>query len=81
MMRFCLALLLVSLLAQPGFARNSKPRKAPQYEAGLQQPAQPRDDRYYGAKTVITRKMLDDYNATTLCDALRFVPGLVASGC
>jgi outer membrane receptor for ferric coprogen and ferric-rhodotorulic acid len=36
---------------------------------------------YPGSATVITRKMMNDFQANNLCDALRFAPGVVATGC
>ncbi len=37
--------------------------------------------RVPGSATVITRKMMDDFQANTICDALHFAPGVIASGC
>lgn len=34
-----------------------------------------------GSATVVTRKMMDDFQANNLCGALRFAPGVVVSGC
>lgn len=36
---------------------------------------------YPGSVTVVTRKMMDDLGARSLCDALRFVPGVTTTGC
>jgi len=36
---------------------------------------------YPGAVSVVTRKMMDDLGARSLCDALRFVPGVTTTGC
>ena len=36
---------------------------------------------YPGSATVITRKMMNDFQANDLCDALRLAPGVIASGC
>ena len=36
---------------------------------------------YPGSATVITRKMMDDFQARSVCDALRLAPGVVVSGC
>jgi outer membrane receptor for monomeric catechols len=50
-------------------------------ERAASRPGWTQIDRYRGTTTVITRKMLDDYNARTMCDALRLVPGVFAGGC
>lgn len=34
-----------------------------------------------GSATVITRKMMDDMQSRSLCDALRLAPGVTTSGC
>jgi outer membrane receptor for ferric coprogen and ferric-rhodotorulic acid len=34
-----------------------------------------------GSASVITRKMMDDFQSRSLCDALRLAPGVSASGC
>jgi outer membrane receptor for ferric coprogen and ferric-rhodotorulic acid len=34
-----------------------------------------------GSTSVITRKMMDDFQSRNLCDALRLAPGVSASGC
>ena len=34
-----------------------------------------------GSTTVITRKMMDDFQSRSLCDALRLAPGVTTSGC
>lgn len=34
-----------------------------------------------GSATVITRKMMDDFQSRSLCDALRLAPGVTTSGC
>jgi outer membrane receptor protein involved in Fe transport len=34
-----------------------------------------------GSTSVITRKMMDDVQARSLCDALRIAPGVSTSGC
>lgn len=34
-----------------------------------------------GSATVITRKMMDDVQSRSLCDALRLAPGVTTSGC
>ena len=36
---------------------------------------------YPGSAYVVTRKMMDDFGARNVCEALRFAPGVVASGC
>lgn len=36
---------------------------------------------YPGSATVITRKMMDDFQARNICDALRMAPGVSVSGC
>jgi outer membrane receptor for ferric coprogen and ferric-rhodotorulic acid len=36
---------------------------------------------YPGSATVITRKMMDDFQARSVCDALRLAPAVAASGC
>lgn len=36
---------------------------------------------YPGSATVITRKMMDDMQARSVCDALRFAPGVSVGGC
>lgn len=36
---------------------------------------------YPGSATVITRKMMDDFQARSVCDALRLAPGVFVSGC
>lgn len=38
-------------------------------------------NEYPGAATVITRKMMDDIQARSLCDALRYAPGVWVGGC
>jgi outer membrane receptor for ferric coprogen and ferric-rhodotorulic acid len=34
-----------------------------------------------GSATVITRKMMDDFQSRSLCDALRMAPGVTVGGC
>lgn len=34
-----------------------------------------------GSASVITRKMMDDFQSRSLCDALRLAPGVTTSGC
>lgn len=34
-----------------------------------------------GSTTVITRKMMDDFQSRSLCDALRLAPGVTGGGC
>lgn len=34
-----------------------------------------------GSVTVVTRKQMDDFQARSLCDALRFAPGVTVGGC
>lgn len=34
-----------------------------------------------GSATVITRKMMDDFQSRNLCDALRLAPGVTGGGC
>lgn len=34
-----------------------------------------------GSASVITRKMMDDLQSRSLCDALRLAPGVTTSGC
>lgn len=34
-----------------------------------------------GSTTVITRQMMDDFQARSVCDALRFAPGVTVGGC
>lgn len=34
---------------------------------------------YPGSTTIITRKMMDDFQTRSLCDALRLAPGVTAS--
>ncbi|MGD9543179.1 MAG: TonB-dependent receptor plug domain-containing protein [Methylocystis sp.] len=34
-----------------------------------------------GSTSVITRKMMDDFQSRNLCDALRLAPGVTTSGC
>lgn len=34
-----------------------------------------------GSTTVITRQMMDDVQARSLCDALRMAPGVTTGGC
>ena len=34
-----------------------------------------------GSTTVITRKMMDDFQSRNLCDALRMAPGVTVGGC
>lgn len=34
-----------------------------------------------GSTTVITRKMMDDFQSRSLCDALRMAPGVTTLGC
>jgi len=34
-----------------------------------------------GSTSVITRKMMDDFQSRDLCGALRLAPGVAASGC
>ena len=34
-----------------------------------------------GSTSVITRKMMDDFQSRDLCGALRLAPGVTASGC
>lgn len=36
---------------------------------------------YPGSAYVVTRKMMDDFQTRSVCDALRFAPGVVAGGC
>ena len=36
---------------------------------------------YPGSATVITRKMMDDIQARSVCDALRLAPGVFVGGC
>lgn len=36
---------------------------------------------YPGSATVITRKIMDDFQARSVCDALRLAPGVSVSGC
>jgi outer membrane receptor for ferric coprogen and ferric-rhodotorulic acid len=45
--------------------------------AGMKTPV--RD--YPGSATVITRKMMDDFQARSVCDALRLAPGVSVGGC
>jgi outer membrane receptor for Fe3+-dicitrate len=83
-------LALASLVATgPALGRHKRaipnqypPSAAPSSpERAASRPGWTRIDRYGGTTTVVTRKMLDDYNATTMCDALRLVPGVFAGGC
>jgi outer membrane receptor for ferric coprogen and ferric-rhodotorulic acid len=34
-----------------------------------------------GSASVVTRKMMDDFQSRSLCDALRLAPGVTTSGC
>jgi outer membrane receptor for ferric coprogen and ferric-rhodotorulic acid len=34
-----------------------------------------------GSASVITRKMMDDFQSRSLCDSLRLAPGVSTSGC
>ena len=34
-----------------------------------------------GSTTVITRKMMDDFQTRNVCDALPMAPGVTTSGC
>jgi outer membrane receptor for ferric coprogen and ferric-rhodotorulic acid len=34
-----------------------------------------------GSTSVITRKMMDDFQSRNLCDALRLAPGVSGGGC
>jgi outer membrane receptor for ferric coprogen and ferric-rhodotorulic acid len=34
-----------------------------------------------GSTSVITRKMMDDFQSRNLCDALRLAPGVSSGGC
>ncbi|MGD9657265.1 MAG: TonB-dependent receptor plug domain-containing protein [Methylocystis sp.] len=34
-----------------------------------------------GSVSVVTRKMMDDFQSRNLCDALRLAPGVTTSGC
>lgn len=36
---------------------------------------------YPGSASVVTRKMMDDFQSNSLCDALRFTPGVTVGGC
>lgn len=90
---FCTACALVALLcaADPALARErrvvgddpgvSAGLRSPPAERGPDSPDWTRIDRYRGSTTVITRQMLDDYKAQTLCDALRLAPGVFVGGC
>lgn len=87
------ALTVLALACEPAFAKG-KARPAPttarggdradgyfdQFITGPGGQRIPVRD-YPGSATVITRKMMDDFQARNICDALRLAPGVSASGC
>lgn len=85
----CLATVALALAYAPAFAKGRATHPQPQVETddggyfadfitgpgGTKIPVQ----NYPGSVTVVTRKMMDDFQARSVCDALLLAPGVTAS--